>query len=137
MPLAAQLKKLCSSAALLDTVTPERSIRQMVGKNYIKIASIIGFVLGIILTPYIVLAPNDHPIKTSRMAFPESSIPKTDVAPGTPVPLSAKITRVVVATLFVAPFGALVGGGVGLLLTGLLQPKRKDEEATEGGGNKD
>lgn len=99
----------------------------MAGKNYTKITSIIGFVLGMILVPYIVLAPNDHPIKMGRMLIPETSIPKEKVTPGTPVPLSAKIMRVAVTTLFVAPFGALVGCGVGLLLTGLLQPKQKEE----------
>jgi hypothetical protein len=40
------------------------------------------------------------------------------VAPGTPPPLKAKITRVLICAVFFGPFGALAGTGVGLLVSG-------------------
>ena len=94
-------------------------------RNFIKAGSITGFIAGCILTPFIVLAPNDHPIKTGRMLFPKSSMPRTENISVTP-PTSAKVMRVLVVTIFLGPFGALAGGGVGMLLTGLLQKPPKN-----------
>lgn len=40
-------------------------------------------------------------------------------AKGTPPPLKAQITRIVICSVFFGPFGALVGTGVGLLVSGI------------------
>jgi hypothetical protein len=79
---------------------------------------------------FVVLAPNIPGQKImSRMIIPASQIPKSDLAPGTPPPLSAKITRVFVAGFFFGPFGAMAGLGVGLLLTGLVSSFRRTDGA--------
>ena len=64
--------------------------------------SIAGFVAGEIYLGFAALAP-----------YPN----------GTEVQLAGKIWRIAAASLFFGPFGAVVGMGIGLLLTGLLRRK--------------
>lgn len=84
-----------------------------------------GFFLAEIYMVFTVLAPNipGAPIVT-RLIIPVSQIPKSDVPLGTPPPLSAKITRVLIAGFFFGPFGAMAGLGVGLLIAAAI-PQRK------------
>jgi hypothetical protein len=101
--------------------------------NLVKACSIIGFFLAEVYMCFVVLAPNG-PGRTSRMLLPEALIPKeNDVPFGTPPPLSTKITRVFVASLFFGPFGAMAGLGVGLLLEGVRQRFGSKDNPPAGG----
>ncbi len=73
-------------------------------RNFVKPFSIAGFVAAEIYMLFTVLAPNTA---------------------GVPAPLSAMIFRVLGAALFFGPFGALVGMGIGLLVTGLVNALRR------------
>ena len=88
----------------------------MSGRNLAKPFAIAGFILAEIYMLLTVLAPYGH--ETHELPFP---IPETSaVAPGAPVPLSAMIFRVAASAIFFGPFGAVVGGGIGLLVSGAL-----------------
>ena len=93
----------------------------MPGRNLAKPFAIAGFILAEIYMLFAVLAPygrETHPLP----------LPIPEVAPepaGTPPPTQARITRVVIASIFFGPFGALVGTGVGLLVSGLRGDFRK------------
>ena len=94
----------------------------MRGKNIVKICTIIGFVFGEIYWVLVALAPNVPGYQTSRMLFPKEQIPVVEgVAPYTKPPMSAQFERIAVGALFMGPFGALAGLGVGLLLEGARQ----------------
>jgi hypothetical protein len=54
------------------------------------------------------------------------------VAPGTPPPLSAKVTRVLICSVFFGPFGALAGTGIGLLVSGLRGDFRQNRTTNPG-----
>ncbi|HEY3901610.1 MAG TPA: hypothetical protein VGM54_23565 [Chthoniobacter sp.] len=88
----------------------------MRGRNLAKTFAIIGFVLGEIYMFFTVLGNYGHEPETLPMPPMPDAV---NVAPGTPPPLSAKITRVLVCAVFFGPFGALAGTGVGLLVSGL------------------
>jgi hypothetical protein len=88
----------------------------MSGRNLAKPFAIAGFFLAEIYMLFTVLAPYGH--ETHELPFP---IPEPSaLAPGSPVPLSATIFRVAACAIFFGPFGAVVGTGIGLLLSGLL-----------------
>lgn len=100
------------------------SRRLMSGRNLSKPCAIAGFILGEIYMLFTVLGGygrETHP--------PPMPIPVVDsVAPGTPAPVEAKISRVLVSALFFGPFGAVVGTGVGLLVSGMRGDfRRKDD----------
>ena len=87
-------------------------------RNYAKPFCIAGFILAEIYMLLVVLAPYGHE-QGRKLPMP---IPfDSGVAPGTPPPLSAVITTVVVCAVFFGPLGALVGLGVGLLFSALVQ----------------
>lgn len=100
----------------------------MRSKNLVKIASIIGFILAEFFMLAVVLAPNKPGVNESRMFIPKSAIPPVEgIAPGAKPPVKAVIIRVCVGAVFFGPFGALVGMGVGLLINGVMQPRREGE----------
>ena len=74
----------------------------MSARNLTKPVSIAGFILGEIYLIFAALAP-----------YPN----------GVEVQLSGKIWRILVGSLFLGPFGAVAGMGVGLLVGGLLRKK--------------
>jgi len=88
----------------------------MPGRNLAKPFAIVGFILAEIYMLFTVLGsygPQVEPLPLPPLA--ES----VTVPPGTPPPLKAKITRVLVCAVFFGPFGALAGTGLGLLVSGL------------------
>ena len=89
----------------------------MSSRNYTKISSITGIVLGEIYMLYTVLAPyrKGPPIPIS-VPMPHDVIP-ADAA----IPLGALLLKIALCSVFFGLFGALVGLGIGLLITGLLQ----------------
>lgn len=89
----------------------------MRGRNYTKISSITGIVLGEIYMLYTVLAPyrKGPPIPIS-IPMPHDLIPAD-----TAIPLGALLLKIALCSVFFGLFGALVGLGIGLLITGLLQ----------------
>jgi hypothetical protein len=89
---------------------------EMTGRNLAKPFAIAGFILAEIYMLFTVLAPYGHETHELPLPIPETST----LAPGTPVPLSAKLFRVGICAIFFGPFGAVVGGGIGLLASGLL-----------------
>lgn len=91
----------------------------MLARNYTKICSIGGLVLGEIYMLYVVLAPyrKGPPIPIS-VPMPHDVIP-ADAA----IPLSALILKIALSSVFFGLFGALVGLGIGLLVTGLMQKR--------------
>lgn len=74
----------------------------MAQRNLTKPFSIAGFILGEIYMFFVVFGNSPT---------------------GEVVPLSHQIGRVIVLSMFFGVFGALVGGGIGLLVSALL-PKR-------------
>ncbi len=104
----------------------------MATNRTIKICTIAGFILAEIYMLFTVLAPNvpGLPIR-SRMIFPVSEIPKSDIPLGTPPPTDVKVTRVLIAGLFFGPFGAMAGLGVGLLITGAISSFRRDDKSAK------
>jgi hypothetical protein len=88
----------------------------MPGRNLAKPFAVVGFILAEIYMLFTVLAPYGHEAEP----LPVPPMPDAvAVAPGTPPPLSTKITRVLVSSVFFGPFGALAGTGIGLLVSGL------------------
>ena len=89
----------------------------MSSRNYTKISSITGIVLGEIYMLYTVLAPyrKGPPIPIS-VPMPHDVIP-ADAA----IPLGALLLKIALCSVFFGLFGALVGLGIGLLISGLLQ----------------
>ena len=91
----------------------------MRGRNYTKPFSIAGIVLGEIIMLYVVLAP-------VRQGVPiPISVPMQPVAipAGTAAPMGHRVLELLVLSPFFGLFGALVGLGIGLLVTGLLQKR--------------
>jgi hypothetical protein len=88
----------------------------MPGRNLAKPFAIAGFILAEIYMLFTVLGPYGREKHPLPMPIPEVET----VAPHTPPPTSAKITRVLVTGFFFGPLGAIVGTGIGLLVSGLL-----------------
>jgi hypothetical protein len=100
----------------------------MPGRNLAKPFSIVGFILAEIYMLFTVLAPYSH--QTHPLPMPP--LAEVPVAAGTPAPLSAKLTRIVVCAVFFGPFGALVGLGAGLVVSGLLGDFRPKPHSPSG-----
>ncbi|MDQ3624640.1 MAG: hypothetical protein M3463_19505 [Verrucomicrobiota bacterium] len=95
----------------------------MRSRNLAKPFSIAGLILAEIYMLYSVLAPyRKGPPIPLRLPLPElpgaASLP-----PEATVPLATLITKILVCAVFFGVFGALVGLGIGLLVSALL-PKR-------------
>ena len=88
----------------------------MAVRNYTKFFSIIGIVLGEIYMLYFVLAPK-HKGAPIPINIP---VPLETLPAETATPASAHIMELVLLAPFMGIFGALVGLGIGLLVTGLL-----------------
>ena len=85
-------------------------------RNYTKFFSIVGIVLGEIYMLYVVLAPyrKGPPIPIS-IPMPLETLP-AEVT----IPTGMLILKIALCSVFFGLFGALVGLGIGLLVTGLL-----------------
>ena len=91
----------------------------MRGRNYTKPFSIAGIVLGEIYMLYVVLAPyRKGPPIPINIPMPVETLPADAT-----IPLGALIVKIAVCSVFFGIFGALVGLGIGLLVTGLLQKR--------------
>lgn len=92
----------------------------MSGRNYTKIFSIGGIVLGEIYMLYAVLAPvrKGAPIPIS-VPMPPIALPAEAAAP-----VGHRAMELLVLSPFFGLFGALVGLGIGLLVTGLMQKRQ-------------
>jgi hypothetical protein len=95
----------------------------MLVRNYAKPFCIAGFILAEIYILLVVLAPNlahdGHRLLPVPIPF------ETTIAPGTPPPMSYLIGRILVAVIFSGPFGALVGLGLGLIFSAIVQAVRR------------
>lgn len=94
----------------------------MLVRNYAKPFCIAGFILAEIYMLFVVLAPYGH---DQGRGLPAPIPFETTVAPGTPAPLAYVVGRVVVAALFFGPLGALVGLGIGLIFSAIVQAWRR------------
>ena len=92
----------------------------MRGRNYTKFFSIAGLVLGEIYMLYTVLAPvrKGPPIPISVPMQPVT-IPMDSA-----VPVGHRVLELLLLSPFFGLFGALVGLGIGLLVTGLMQKRQ-------------
>jgi hypothetical protein len=88
----------------------------MPGRNLAKPFAIVGFILAEIYMLFTVLGGYGH--EAQPLPMPPLAEVGT-AAPGTPPPLKARITRVLICAVFFGPFGALAGTGLGLLVSGL------------------
>jgi hypothetical protein len=100
----------------------------MPGRNLAKPFSIAGFILAEIYMLFTVLGPYGH----ETQPLPMPPLTEAAVPAGTPAPTSAKVTRVLICAVFFGPFGALVGMGVGLLVSGALGDFRPKTTPTAG-----
>ena len=91
----------------------------MLVRNYAKPFCIAGFILAEIYMLLIVLAPYSRE-QGRRLPVP---IPfeEPNVPAGTPRPLTVTLTTIAVLAVFMGPFGALVGLGIGLLFSAAMQ----------------
>lgn len=100
----------------------------MPGRNLAKPFAIAGFILAEIYMLFTVLG------HYGRESDPLPAPPLAEVAnapaPGTPPPLKAQITRIVICSFFFGPFGALVGTGVGLLVSGIRGDFRQKSDTS-------
>ena len=89
----------------------------MRARNFNKLFSIIGFVLGEMYMLFTILAPyhKGPPIPLKFALPPEPALP-----PDVVMPASVLAFKLVVFGILFGVFGALVGLGVGLLFTGLF-----------------
>ena len=96
----------------------------MPSRNLAKPFAIAGFILAEIYMMFTTLGGYGRVTQP-----PPVPIPVVDtVAPGTPAPVGAKVSRVLISALFFGPFGAIAGTGLGLLVSGALGDfKRKDD----------
>ena len=105
----------------------------MPGRNLAKPFSIAGFILAEIYMLFTVLGPYGR----ETQPLPMPPLTEAAVPAGTPAPASAKVTRVLICAFFFGPFGALVGTGVGLLVSGALgdfKPKTTPNTGASPGG---
>ena len=92
----------------------------MRARNYTKSFSIAGLILGEFIMLYTVLAPKRQgPPIHINVPMEASTLP-----PDTATPAGALILELAVSSIYFALFGALVGLGIGLLVTGLLQKRQ-------------
>ena len=95
----------------------------MLVRNYSKPFCIVGFILAEIYMLFVVLAPNTghdpHRTLLSPMVF------ESRPAEAAVVPTGYKIGRVLVAGIYFGPAGALVGLGVGLVFSAVVQAVRR------------
>jgi hypothetical protein len=103
----------------------------MPGRNLAKPFAIAGFILAEIYMLFTVLAPYGREKHPLPMPIPEV----VTVPIHTPPSTSVKITRVLVSSVFFGPFGAIVGTGVGLLVSGLLGDFRQRPATPKPGGD--
>jgi hypothetical protein len=94
----------------------------MLVRNYAKPFCIAGFILAEIYMLLVVLAPYGH---DPGRGLPAPIPFDTTIAAGTPAPSWYVIGRVLVAGLFFGPFGALVGLGIGLVFSAIVQTLRR------------
>ena len=87
----------------------------MPGRNLAKPFAIAGFILAETYMLFTVLGPPGRETHALPIPLPEVGA----VDPGAPVPLRAKVSRVLILALFFGPFGAIAGTGLGLLASGL------------------
>lgn len=93
----------------------------MLVRNYAKPFCIAGIVLAEIYLLFLVLAPYGH---EPGHGLPAPIPVEATVAAGTPAPAWYLVTKILVSSIFFAPLGALVGLGIGLLFSALLQGVR-------------
>jgi hypothetical protein len=87
-------------------------------RNLAKPFTIAGLLLAEVYMVYTVLAPyRKGPPAPLAMPLP---IEPTTLAAGTPIPLDALVIKLALGAVFFGMFGALVGVGVGLLISGML-----------------
>jgi hypothetical protein len=94
----------------------------MLVRNYAKPFCIAGFILAEIYMLFVVLAPYGH---DAGSGLPVPIPVETTIAAGTPPPFSYLVERVLVSSIFFGPLGALVGLGVGLVFSGIMQAVRR------------
>jgi len=94
----------------------------MLVRNYAKPFCIAGFVLAEIYMLFVVLAPYGH---DGGRSLPIPIPLETAVVAGTPPPFSYQIVRVLAASVFFGPLGALVGLGIGLIFSAIVQALRR------------
>ena len=87
----------------------------MPGRNLAKPFAIAGFLLAEAYMLFTVLGPYSRETHALPIPVPQN----VAVDPGAPVPLGAKVSRVLISALFFGPFGAIAGTGLGLLASGL------------------
>jgi hypothetical protein len=88
----------------------------MRGRNYTKLFSIVGIIFGEIYMLYTVLAPyRKGPPIPINVPMPHETLP-ADLA----IPTGALVLKIALCSVFFGLFGALVGLGIGLIVTGLL-----------------
>ena len=95
----------------------------MLVRNYAKPFCIAGFILAEIYMLFVVLAPNTGHDPSRTLLSP--MVIESTVAPSTAVPAWYVFVRVGVGALFFGPLGALVGLGLGLLFSALVQAVRR------------
>jgi hypothetical protein len=96
-------------------------------RNLAKPFAIAGFILAEIYMLLTVLGPYSQVVRPPPMPIPEIH----NVPSGTKPPLSAQIQTTLIAALFFGPFGAIVGTGLGLVVSGIRGDfRRKDDPAT-------
>ncbi|MEA3213047.1 MAG: hypothetical protein QOE70_6104 [Chthoniobacter sp.] len=99
----------------------------MLVRNYAKPFCIAGFILAEIYMLLVVLAPYGH---EPGRGLPVPIPIETHLAAGAPVPPGHAAARIVACSIFFGPFGALVGLGVGLIFSALVQGLRGKPHAT-------
>jgi hypothetical protein len=93
----------------------------MLVRNYAKPFCIAGFILAEIYLLLLVLAPYGHDHGRGLPA----PLPVDDTIPaGTPAPLWYVLTRILAGSVFFGPLGALVGLGLGLIFSAIMQRVR-------------
>ncbi len=94
----------------------------MLFRNYAKPFCIAGFILAEIYMLLVVLAPYGH---DQGRGLPAPIPFDTPMAAGTPAPAIYVAGRILVAALFFGPLGALVGLGIGLVFSAIVQAFRR------------
>ncbi len=101
----------------------------MLVRNYSKPFSIAGIILAEIYMLLVMLAPYGH----GGRGLP-APIPFEDsVAPGAPIPVWYLTVRILVGAIFFGPLGGLVGMGVGLIFSAVVQWWRGPAKAQPSG----
>jgi hypothetical protein len=96
----------------------------MLVRNYAKPFCIAGIILAEIYMLLVMLAPYGHEGRPLPAPIPFEDT----VAPGAPIPGWYLAVRILVGSVFFGPLGALVGLGIGLIFSGLMQWWRRRAE---------